>query len=414
MEVRRMIKGIDVSEYNGVIDWETVKNQGIQFAMIRLGIGSDIESQDDPQAVRNMSECTKLEIPFGVYIYSYALTEEDARSEAAHAIRMIQGFVPALGIFIDMEDADGYKVRHNLIPEENGETLTQFCQLFMDEVASASNRHIQTGTYANLNYFNNILNKESITGILWVAVWGPENCPVDWADVWQYSSDGVVEGNGSSRMDMNYWLNESAFIRLINQAAVRPEQILDTPTVEEEETADTKYHVGDTVSYNRIYTSSSAWGDGLNPLQTEGTITAVYSGARNPYLLNNGTGFINDACITETTEETSAAPTANKYVVVSGDTLSSIAVSFSTTVDQLLSLNLDITNPNLIWVGQVINVGEVTTEEPTEETHTYTIESGDTLGGIAQQFGTTVEALQEANNIEDPNLIIAGDTITIA
>ena len=65
-----MFKGIDVSKYQGVIDWSKVKASGIQYAILRVGIGDNIQSQDDVRFKENADACTKLGIPFGVYIYS--------------------------------------------------------------------------------------------------------------------------------------------------------------------------------------------------------------------------------------------------------------------------------------------------------------------------------------------------------
>lgn len=64
------------------LDWATVKNSGIDFAIIRIGYGDNISAQDDEWATYNMSECMRVGIPFGVYIYSYALDESGAQSEA--------------------------------------------------------------------------------------------------------------------------------------------------------------------------------------------------------------------------------------------------------------------------------------------------------------------------------------------
>ena len=86
-------KGIDVSKHQGVIDWDKVKASGkVNFAMIRVGVGSDIASQDDAQAVRNMTECERVGLPYGVYLYSYALSTNEAESEAKHVLRVISGF----------------------------------------------------------------------------------------------------------------------------------------------------------------------------------------------------------------------------------------------------------------------------------------------------------------------------------
>ena len=64
------MKGIDVSKWQGVIDWSKVKTD---FAIIRLGLGDNLESQDDAQFLNNVNGCINNNIPFGVYIYSYAL-----------------------------------------------------------------------------------------------------------------------------------------------------------------------------------------------------------------------------------------------------------------------------------------------------------------------------------------------------
>lgn len=72
-------KGIDVSQYQGTIDWERVKASGIDFAIIRCGYGMNQTDQDDNQWLRNVSECERLGIPYGVYLYSYANTVEKAR-----------------------------------------------------------------------------------------------------------------------------------------------------------------------------------------------------------------------------------------------------------------------------------------------------------------------------------------------
>ena len=81
--------GIDVSYAQGKINWPEVKNH-IDFAIIRCGYGDNIESQDDVYWKYNADECTRLGIPFGVYIYSYAANDTQSRSEAEHVLRLIR------------------------------------------------------------------------------------------------------------------------------------------------------------------------------------------------------------------------------------------------------------------------------------------------------------------------------------
>ena len=74
------VKMIDVSVHNGVIDWDKVKASGIGGVLMRCGYGSAIESQDDKMFKRNADECSRLGIPFGVYLYSYAKNTDMAKS----------------------------------------------------------------------------------------------------------------------------------------------------------------------------------------------------------------------------------------------------------------------------------------------------------------------------------------------
>jgi len=200
-----MHKGIDVSSNNGTLDWNAIKADGIQFAMIRIGYGNDEVDQDDAQANANMDACQNLAIPYGVYIYSYAITEDEVGSEVRHTIRMIQGRNPQLGVFIDMEDSDGYKANHNLVPEQNGTILTDFCVIYCDDIINAG---YKAGVYANKYYYDNILDVLRFDAYLkWLAIWGPTELPAgDWI-LWQYASDGTVKGS-SVRTDLNYYYGE--------------------------------------------------------------------------------------------------------------------------------------------------------------------------------------------------------------
>ncbi len=104
----------------------------------------------------------------------------------------------------------------------------------------------------------------------------------------------------------------------------------------------------------------------------------------------------------------------NTYYVALGDTLKSLAARFGTTVDVLLSLNPSITNPNVIYEGQKLTVPAGGGSPPPPVTQIYTVQRGDTLRIIAARFGTTVDALLRANpQITNPNLIYVGQVISI-
>ena len=143
-----LAKGVDVSTFNGEIDWETVKNEtDIDYAIIRCGYGNDFEDQDDAQWERNASECTRVGMPFGVYIYSYALDTEEALSEAEHVLRLVEGYNLDLPIYLDLEDE---KYTGSLSNEE----IADIAEVFCDKIEEAG---YEVGIYANLYWFNNKL-----------------------------------------------------------------------------------------------------------------------------------------------------------------------------------------------------------------------------------------------------------------
>ncbi len=194
---RKVLRGIDVSEHNGTIDWEKVKNE-IDFAIIRCGYGVDVISQDDKMYLRNVMECERLGIPYGVYIYSYAINLEKAKSEVNHVIRLLKNRKPEYGIWFDMEDADGYKSRYEVTDQMCRDITYTFCSTMKD-------KGYNVGIYANYNWFTNILDDERLDQYpKWVAQWG-DKCDYKKEYVmWQYTDSGSVSGI-SGRVDMDYY-----------------------------------------------------------------------------------------------------------------------------------------------------------------------------------------------------------------
>ena len=98
-------KGIDVSEHNGNIDWDKVKASGVDFAILRVGfIHDNGRGRSDYQWERNVSECERLGIPYGVYIYSYAETASHASVEADFVLQRLKGHNPSYPVYYDLED----------------------------------------------------------------------------------------------------------------------------------------------------------------------------------------------------------------------------------------------------------------------------------------------------------------------
>lgn len=84
-------KDADISAANGNIEITKIKNAGYEFVMIKCGLGSDIASQDDKQFENNVKKCEAAGLPWGVYLYSYALNTTDAKSEAQHVLLLLKG-----------------------------------------------------------------------------------------------------------------------------------------------------------------------------------------------------------------------------------------------------------------------------------------------------------------------------------
>ena len=198
-----MLKGIDVSNANGRVDWDKLKGN-IDFAILRCGYGSDIASQDDEQWARNVAECGRLGIPWGTYLYSYAMSTAEAESEAAHALRLLKGLKPTYPVYIDMEDADGYKSKRGGISKQ---MATDICRIFCERIAAAG---FTAGVYANKDWATNRLDMSQLSKwTFWLAQY---NSTVTYAgkyDMWQYTSDGSMPGI-SGRVDLNYCYKDFA------------------------------------------------------------------------------------------------------------------------------------------------------------------------------------------------------------
>lgn len=191
---------IDVSGHDGLIDWDSAKEH-IEGVIIRIGYGNDYAYQDDKQAVQNMNECERLGIPYGVYIYSYAMTMQETESEISHTLRMLKGRNPVRGVWFDMEDADEYKKNHGMdvYSEEDRTLLTDICIRFIEEMHS---RGYITGVYANYDYYKNVLDTNRLymtEGFnMWLAHWDVEEPDMD-CMMWQFGAyrigDHEFDGN---------------------------------------------------------------------------------------------------------------------------------------------------------------------------------------------------------------------------
>ena len=190
-------QGIDVSEHQGRINWDAVKASGIDFAILRVGFGApSFGGRVDYQFNRNISECERLGIPYGVYIYSYAWDDQQAADEASMVINYLSGHNPRLPVYYDLED-------NSIIADGRQAGLASRAQVFCNSISAAG---FKPGIYANLNWFNSILTDsvfKSSSWDHWIAQYNPRCDYTGNYSFWQYSSSGKVSGiNGN--VDMNY------------------------------------------------------------------------------------------------------------------------------------------------------------------------------------------------------------------
>lgn len=192
-------RGIDVSQWQGVIDWAAVKASGIEFAMIRAGYG---QNNIDPRWKRNADECTRLGIPFGVYWFSYAYNVDRARKEAQYCIEAIRPYKLVYPVAFDFEyDSVNNAAKANVTVTK--QLASDMTRAFCEKIRSAGYTPI---VYANPDYLSRYFDADIASRYdIWLAQWpnNPDiNNPPRECAIWQYSNSGTVSGiNG--RVDMN-------------------------------------------------------------------------------------------------------------------------------------------------------------------------------------------------------------------
>lgn len=323
------ILGIDLSYHNGAPDWDKIKADGVQFAMIRMGFGGNIFSQDDEQFERNVKECERVGIPWGAYLYSYALNTEMAKSEIAHAIRLLEQKHPAKVAF-DMEDADHYKEEHGMPTDD---VLVDICYMFL---SALENEGYEVMLYANKDWLETKLNSPKLDKYdKWVAQWS-EKLTYKGKNVimWQFTNSGIVNGI-RGRVDMSY--------SYVDFGSVKTTQLTD-----EKNTA-TK---PSTTTYI-IKKGDTFWGLEEKNKWSHGTLQKL-----NPKVVDPKHLQIGARIKVPLSEKVTTKPTNKKYVTVEkDDNLSVIAARNDISLSQIIKLNPQVKEPKyIIYPGQKIRV----------------------------------------------------------
>ena len=372
--------GIDVSQWQGNINFEAVSQSGIEVVYIKSSEGYSV----DPYFETNYKKATDAGLKVGVYHYVTATTVEEAQSEAAFFVSNLEGKT------IDCRLAMDFEYFGNLSRNQ----INEIGLAFLQTVESLSGKEVVV--YSDTSNAINIWDETIAQYPLWVAEYGVESPQangtwLDWVG-FQYSDTGIISGIDGSSVDLDYF-TDGIFLSDVSTpvSSVPEEQKPSNPS--ESSTLVTTYTVqsGDTLSE-----IAARYGTTVNELMS-------LNGISNPNLIYPGEVLRIPGRVSE-----SSSSSLTIYKVQSGDTLSEIAARYGTTVNELMSLN-GISNPNLIYPGEVLRIrGNVS-----GSVATYTVQSGDTLSEIAARYGTTVNRLVSLNGISNLDLIYPGEVLRI-
>lgn len=193
-------RGIDVSKYQGNIDWGAVAASGINFAIIRVGYRGSASGAlvQDPYFKKNISGATKAGIKVGLYFFTQAVNEAEAVEEASMAMSLASGYKVTYPIFIDTESASSGRA-NGLSKSARTAVVKAFCQ-------TVRNGGYKAGVYASKSWYANQLNASALNGYcIWVAQYNSSCTYSGKYDMWQYSSKGSVSGiKGNVDMNISY------------------------------------------------------------------------------------------------------------------------------------------------------------------------------------------------------------------
>lgn len=184
-------KGIDVSKYQGKIDWEAVKNDGVDYAIIRVGIRGYSEGGivEDEFFRQNIEGAIANGIPVGVYFFTQAINETEALEEADFVLEMLQGYSLTYPVYLDIEDVKKENCRTNSLTVEE---RTNNAKVFLEKIAAAG---YQPALYGNMKTFLLMLDLASLEQYdKWFAGYTlPIYYPYEYKML-QYSEKGKVAG----------------------------------------------------------------------------------------------------------------------------------------------------------------------------------------------------------------------------
>ena len=377
----RVYDGIDVSGWQGEIDFEKVKNAGISFVYIKSSEGKNTV---DKYFRRNYENAKANGLKIGFYHYVRARNVEDALLEAKHFANTIAGTVPDCKLAMDFENFGNLSLNE----------INTISKVFLERVQEITNKEMII--YSNTSSARNIFSAELANRYpLWVAqyyVSEPSNKGKwnSW-EGFQYTDQGTVPG-------INGYVDRDKFTEKI---------LLEN----KEEIPNNNTDIDSSENYIRYKIKK---GDTLSEIAIKYNTTVAelvrINNIKNPNII-----YANEILLIPTKNNSISSGNDDKnntiYIVQKGDNLYNIAKRFNTTVRNIVNNN-NIKNPNLIYPGQRLIIIK-NTENIQTKYMTYRVKRGDTLYGIARRYNTTVNRLVYINGIRNANYIYINQLIKI-
>ncbi len=363
---------IDVSSHNPDTKefFQAAKNQGALGAVVKLTEGSeDGSAYVNPRAAAQIRNALAVGLKVSCYHFARYTSIADAQNEARFFVKIAKQF----GMYNDTLMIDDAEVHS--VADYQSTSLA-----FLQEVEALGYKN--TGIYSMKSFFTGgILNSHGFgSRKIWVAGYGVTSLGIDNANAWQTTDHGIMGIDTSLDFDGAFTTGATAgTVPQINVPAPQPVQ-----------------HVGHPATGTYI----------VQPGDTLSGIAEKYGTTYQNLAAINSIGDPNHINVGQVLKVTGQPTSENTYFVQAGDTLSRIAIKFGTTVPDLVSRN-HITNPNVIYVGQKLYLAG------SGQSNAYTVKNGDTLSNIANIFHTTWQALAQKNGIANPNVIYVGQTIQI-
>lgn len=378
-------EGIDVSNWQGYIDYSKVKSSGIDVVYIKASEGTTFK---DPYFEANYRNAKANGLKVGFYHFLTARNTQQARNQAQFFASVISGKSPDCKLAMDYEQ---------FYSGNSIEEINQISLAFMERLQELTQKEVIV--YSNLYDSQRIFNTQLANKYpLWLAYWGNYNNLQNTNSSWktwegvQYTNRGVVPG-------IRGYVDRNRFTQriLLGQCTECPNVGPPNP----EPSQETYYVVkkGDTLNYiANIYKTTVEQIAGINGITNP---NLIFPGQRLRITVGSSDSGINQMGHTI-------------YTVVRGDSLWNIARKYGTTVQEIAQLN-NIKNPNLIFIGQMLKIPKTASGSGSSNNQAiyYRVKRGDCLWRISRRYNVAINYLVRLNNIKNPNLIYVGQILRI-